>query len=72
MNPQNNIGKVVSWSIELETSNLARDVVNYYQINDYVMVEGYLSIQDNKNSKVLTPKLKKAQISVIKIYPIKN
>jgi hypothetical protein len=27
MNPQNNIGKVVSWSIELETSNSGRKTV---------------------------------------------
>ena len=52
--------------------NLARDVVNYYQINDYVMVEGYLSIYDKKNNRVSKPKLKKAQIAVTKIYPIKN
>jgi hypothetical protein len=52
--------------------NLARDVVNYYRINDYAMIEGYLSIHDSKNSKVSKPQLKKAQITVIKIYPIKN
>ena len=52
--------------------NLARDVVNYYQVNDYIMIEGYLSLSDQKNNKVTKSKLKKAQITVLKIYPIKN
>ena len=49
--------------------NLADDVSNYYQINDYVMIEGYLSLNtkyflniDKKNSK-------KFEITVLKIYP---
>jgi hypothetical protein len=47
--------------------NLALDIANYYQINDYIMIEGYLSLHNKK-----TNKLKKAQITVLKIYPIKN
>jgi hypothetical protein len=51
--------------------NLARDVVNYYQINDYIMIEGYLSFREEKNStiKITKQNLKKAQITVSKIYP---
>lgn len=52
--------------------NLARDIVNYYQVNDYIMVEGYLSTYGQKNNKVIKPRLQKVQITVSKIYPIKN
>jgi single-stranded DNA-binding protein len=49
--------------------NLANDVAKYYGINDYILVEGYLSLQ-----KVSTPKsdrkiLKRAQITVLRAYP---
>ena len=27
--------------------NLARDITNYYQVNDYILIEGYLSLQIN-------------------------
>lgn len=49
--------------------NLARDVANYYQVNDYIMIEGYLSFRDKINSKLMGRKLKKTQITVLKIYP---
>jgi hypothetical protein len=26
--------------------NLARDVATYYKINDYILIEGYLSLRD--------------------------
>jgi len=44
--------------------NLANDVANYYKINDYILIEGYLSIRNKrlKNSK-------KVEITVFKIYP---
>lgn len=46
--------------------NLARDVLNYYKKNDYLLIEGYLSIR-NINS---TPsKSKKIEITVLKLYP---
>jgi single-stranded DNA-binding protein len=59
------IVKLVFWG------NLARDVVNYYHVNDYIMIEGYLSLHDKKN-KLIKSKLKKVQITVLKVYPIKN
>ena len=51
--------------------NLASHVTNYYQINDYIMIEGYLSL----NTKYLLNKdkhkqsFKKFEITVLKIYP---
>jgi hypothetical protein len=51
----NRIISLVFWG------NLAREVKNYYQINDYILIEGYTSIR-NKNSKKVT-------ITVLKVYP---
>jgi len=48
--------------------NLARDVINYYNVNDYIMIEGYLSLQD----KLKQEKLKKISITVNKLYCLKT
>ena len=45
--------------------NLARDVGTYYKINDYILIEGYLSLKD----KQIPQKQKKVNITVFKIYP---
>ena len=49
--------------------HLASYVSNYYQTNDYIMIEGYLSL----NSKYLLNKgnqnSKKFEITILKIYP---
>ena len=52
--------------------NLARDVIDYYQVNDYIMIEGYLSfhIKPNNKAKLVKQNLKKVQITVSKIYPL--
>jgi Single-strand binding protein family len=49
--------------------NLARDVKTYYKVNDYLLIEGYLSIQDKKNSNLIVLKSKKVEITVQKVYP---
>jgi hypothetical protein len=48
--------------------NLARDVMNYYHVNDYIMIEGYLSLQD----KLKQQKLKNISITVNKLYCLKT
>jgi hypothetical protein len=50
--------------------NLARDIMNNYQVNDYIMVEGYLSLPNRTNNKLAKRQLKKVQITVLKIYSI--
>ena len=47
--------------------NLARSVLNYYKINDYILIEGYISFQANKSSNKKS--LKKVIITVLKVYP---
>ena len=49
--------------------NLARDVITYYKVNDYLIIEGYLSLRDKKNSNLTLLKSKKIEITVLKVYP---
>lgn len=49
--------------------NLARDVANYYQINDYILIEGYLSLINQQSSNFSNRFPKKIEITVFKIYP---
>jgi single-stranded DNA-binding protein len=49
--------------------NLARDVANYYKVNDYILIEGYISLRDKKNSTKIVSKSKKIEITVLKVYP---
>ena len=44
---------------------LGQDIVNYYEINDYIIIEGYLSL---RNKKMLNSS-KKVEITVLKVYP---
>ena len=50
--------------------NLAHEIGNNYQINDYIMVEGYLSLPNQKNPKLMKRPLKKIQITVLKVFSI--
>ena len=50
--------------------NLALDVANYYQVNDYIMIEGYVSLRNKTNNKLIKQNLKTIQITVLKIYSI--
>jgi hypothetical protein len=50
--------------------NLARDIGNNYQVNDYMMVEGYLSLPNKTNDKSVKRPLKKVQITVLKVFSI--
>jgi len=44
--------------------NLGNDVKNFYQINDYIFIEGYISI------KKTNLKLTKIILTGLKVYPI--
>jgi hypothetical protein len=43
--------------------NLAREAKSYYKMNDYLIVEGFLSLPKKLNSK-------QVEITVLKIYPL--
>ncbi len=52
--------------------SLAQSVVTYYRINDFILIEGYLStrntkVDDSKNQKIRC--FKKIEVTVLKAYP---
>jgi len=49
--------------------NLAHDIVAYYTINDYILIEGYLSLSSKQLPNGNIQKPKKIEITVLKIYP---
>ena len=49
--------------------NLAREVNNYYKINDYILIEGYLSFRDKKEEDLNKSTPKSVEVSVLKVYP---
>ena len=49
--------------------NLAQDIIKYYQINDYVLIEGYLSLNKKHRLNRIEKESKKIEITVLKIYP---
>ena len=50
--------------------NLGQDVIKNCQLNDHIMIEGYLSLPTKTNDSLVKPQLKKAQITVLKVYSI--
>jgi hypothetical protein len=49
--------------------NLARDVAKYYKINDYLLIEGYLSLSSKQTSTFNRQTFKTIEIKVLKVYP---
>ena len=49
--------------------NLAHDVSKYYRINDYILVEGYLSLNNQGRLPTMNKNSKKVEITVLKVYP---
>ena len=65
--PQNN-----NFDVTLQLSiwgNLAYDAIQYYQINDYIVVEGYISLRVLVLNTSTFSSDKQIEISVFKIYP---
>ena len=52
--------------------NLAKNVANYYQTNDYILIEGYLSLQNKYLLNRVKSNSKKVEITVLKVYPVSN
>ena len=49
--------------------DLANDVNKFYQTNDYIIIEGYLSLNTKHFLNKGTQNSKKFEITVLKIYP---
>ena len=50
--------------------NSAGDAVNSYKINDYIMIEGYVSLRNKRTDKLVKRSLKKIEVAVLKASPI--
>ena len=60
---QTRVVDIVVWG------NLANDVAKYYNTNDYILVEGYLSLRKLVLSESNRKILKRARFTVTKAYP---
>ena len=49
--------------------NLARDVAKYYKINDYLLIEGYLSVHSKQTLNFPQKLSQTIEIKVLKVYP---
>jgi hypothetical protein len=51
--------------------NLGQDVEKYYKINDYIIIEGYVSLRTNELTDCLiqTSQIMEIELTVLKIYP---
>ena len=49
--------------------NLANDVAKYYSVNDYLLVEGYLSLSKSVHYKSNRKILERARFTILKAYP---
>ena len=49
--------------------SLAHDAAQYYKVNDYLIVEGSLSLRENHSETFRTKKDKQLELTVSKLYP---
>ncbi len=49
--------------------DLGYDIMQYYQINDYIIIEGYISLRESVFESSKIPTDKQIEVSVFKIYP---
>jgi single-stranded DNA-binding protein len=49
---------------------LSYDVAKYYQPDDYIIIEGYISIRNIYTDRVINSLNKQVEISVFKLYPL--
>jgi single-stranded DNA-binding protein len=64
---KNNNNIIVQVSI---WGKLSYDVVKYYKPNDYIIIEGYISIRNINTDRVVNLLDKQVEISVFKLYPL--
>ena len=49
--------------------NLGKGIVDYYNINDYILIEGYVSLREKKPVNEISVKSKRVEITVLRAYP---
>ena len=60
---QTRVVDVVIWG------NLANDIAKYYNVNDYILVEGYISLTKVALSESNQKVLKRGRFTILKAYP---
>ena len=64
---KNKLSKIVKLTF---WGKLASDIKSYYQMDDYILIEGYVSIKKENNKNVKNLNSKSVNITIIKFYPI--
>ena len=64
---KNNIKVIFQVSI---WGKLSYDVAKYYKPDDYIIIEGYISIRNINRDRVVNLLDKQVEISVFKLYPL--
>jgi single-stranded DNA-binding protein len=64
---KNNIKIIIKVSI---WGKLSYDVAKYYQPEDYIIIEGYISIRNINTNRAINSLNKQIEISVFKLYPL--
>ena len=64
---KNNVKIILKVSI---WGKLSYDVAKYYQPDDYIIIEGYISIRDINTDCIVNLLNKQIEISVFKLYPL--
>lgn len=64
---ENNYSDIIPVSV---WGTLSQDIIQYYKLNDYILMEGYLSLKKDmfENSKLENDKI--IEFSIIKVYPL--
>jgi len=58
------IASLLAWG------SLGHDMKNFYQVNDYILIEGYSSIRPKSSQPGCSNNIKQVFITVIRVYPI--
>jgi hypothetical protein len=49
---------------------IGKDIIKYYKVNDYILIEGYLKLKNQKLSNISSQKREDIEITVLRIYPV--
>lgn len=61
--PKFRIIKLMAWG------NLAHAILNYYKVNDYILIEGYSSLREKRTSNINNKYFKQVTITAFKVSP---
>jgi single-stranded DNA-binding protein len=64
---KNNIKAILQVSV---WGKLSYDVAKYYQPDDYIIIEGYISIKNINTDRVVNLLDKQVEVSIFKLYPL--